>query len=87
VNVRFKRPFLRDVKQAKSAALRDRLRELIERVEAAETLQDIPHLRKLRSSGNYRIRLGDYRVGVFVEGDTLHFARLLHRREFYRHFR
>ena len=87
MNVEFKRPFLTDLKRARSAELRRRLRDLIEAVEAAETLRDVPHLRKLRSTGNYRIRLGDYRVGVFVEGDTLHFARLLRRRDFYRHFR
>jgi mRNA interferase RelE/StbE len=87
VNVRFKTPFLRDVKRLPSAVLRKRLAEVIERVEAAQTLHDLPHVKKLRTAGNYRIRLGDYRIGVFLEGHTLYLARLLHRREFYRHFR
>ncbi|MFM6062867.1 MAG: type II toxin-antitoxin system RelE family toxin, partial [Microcystis panniformis] len=30
--------------------------------------------------------IGDYRIGFFVEEDTITFARVLHRREFYRYF-
>ncbi|MGH2412635.1 MAG: type II toxin-antitoxin system RelE family toxin, partial [Microcystaceae cyanobacterium] len=34
----------------------------------------------------YRIRLGDYRIGLFIEGKTVTFARVLHRKEIYRYF-
>jgi mRNA interferase RelE/StbE len=37
-------------------------------------------------AGYYRVRFGDYRVGVKYEGDVLVFERALHRKEIYRYF-
>jgi mRNA interferase RelE/StbE len=34
----------------------------------------------------YRLRVGNYRVGFFINDDTLLFSRALHRREIYRYF-
>jgi mRNA-degrading endonuclease RelE of RelBE toxin-antitoxin system len=45
------------------------------------------NIKKLKGEINaYRWRIGDYRVGFFIENDTIIFARVLHRREFYRYF-
>ena len=38
------------------------------------------------ASGFYRIRVGDYRVGIAVEDETVEFVRVLHRRDIYRAF-
>ena len=64
-----------------------RIREAIERVEAAETLDELPNLTKFNgASGIYRIRVGDHRIGIAVEGDEVEFVRCLHRRDIYRYF-
>jgi mRNA interferase RelE/StbE len=70
-----------------NSSLLRRIRKIIEQVEAARTFQQIPNLKRLEAAGKYyRIRLGDYRVGlVFAEG-TATFVRCLHRREIYRYF-
>ena len=34
----------------------------------------------------YKARFGSYRVGLIVEDDTVVFARVLDRKEIYRHF-
>jgi len=34
----------------------------------------------------YRIRIGDYRVGLEINQDKIEIMRVLHRREFYRYF-
>ncbi|HVF60227.1 MAG TPA: type II toxin-antitoxin system RelE/ParE family toxin [Thermoanaerobaculia bacterium] len=48
---------------------------------------DVPHLKKLSAgAGCYRIRLGDFRIGLVVEGNLVTFVRVLHRREIYRRF-
>ena len=40
------------------------------------------NLQKLKGEDNfYRIRIGDYRIGIKVNDDTTTFVRLLHRRE------
>jgi len=36
--------------------------------------------------GFYKVRFGDYRVGLYIEGDTLVLERVLHRKEIYRYF-
>ena len=52
-----------------------------------ETVEQIPNLKKLRGNDNaYRIRIGDYRLGLFITAATIAFARVKHRREIYRVF-
>jgi len=87
LNVAFKESFLRDIERIRSRSLRERVKGVIERVEAAQTSQGIPNLRRLRGGErHYRIRVGHYRLGVVIEGDSVVFVRFLHRRELYRFF-
>ena len=34
----------------------------------------------------YRIKIGDYRIGVFIEEDTIEFVRFVHRKDIYKKF-
>jgi len=87
LKVRFKASFSVDLRAIKDKSLLERVKELITRVESAETLLQIPNLKKLRGRGAYyRVRLGDYRVGLAVEENTIVFVRVLHRREVYLYF-
>ncbi len=87
MNVRFRESFARDLRALKDKALLGRIRALVENVEKAGTLDELAGLKKLRGGGAYyRIRLGDYRVGLAVEQDVVVFVRVLHRREVYRYF-
>jgi mRNA interferase RelE/StbE len=87
LKVRFKESFARDLRAVSEKALLGRVRTLIENVERAGSLTDVAGLKKLRGRGAYyRIRLGDYRVGLAVEEDVVVFVRVLHRREAYRYF-
>ncbi len=87
MKVRFKASFASDLRALSDKSLLERIRSLIAEVESAESLREIPNLKKLRGGGAYyRARLGDYRVGFAVEGDTVFFVRVLHRREVYRYF-
>ncbi len=38
------------------------------------------------NNNRYRIRIGDYRIGIEVQGYQVEMMRVLHRREFYRYF-
>jgi mRNA interferase RelE/StbE len=87
VTVRFKESFVRDLRNIKDKALLTRVRELIELVEQAQHLGQVANLKKLGGGGNYyRIRVGDYRLGLTVEGDAVTFVRFLHREDIYRYF-
>jgi mRNA interferase RelE/StbE len=83
----FRKSFVRDLKKVKDQAVLDRVGKVVEQVEAAADLQAIGDLKKLSGTGDsYRIRVGEYRVGVTIEGDTVDFVRFLPRRDLYRFF-
>ena len=64
-----------------------RIRETVERVEAARTLNEVQNIRRVSGvSGFYRIRVGDYRIDLTLERDVIEFVRCLHRRDIYRYF-
>lgn len=87
MNVAFKSSFLKDVRKIKDRALAMRVKNVTESLEHAAMLQEITHLKALKgSAGYYRIRVGDYRIGLRVEGETVTLVRFLHRKEVYRYF-
>ncbi len=63
------------------------IRAGIVHIEQAESLTDLRNLRKLTGSGSYfRLRVGDYRLGLKIDGNQVEFVRCLHRRDIYRYF-
>ena len=87
MRVEFLEKFNKDLGKISSDVTRQSIRRLILRVEGARLLTDIPQVKKLSGfKSAYRIRLGDYRVGIFVEGDLVQFARVAHRKDIYRLF-
>ena len=85
--VLFRASFSRGLKKVRDADLRSRARTVIQTVADVGSLQEIEGVRKLRGSDRYfRIRLGDYRIGLSLDGDTVTFVRFLHRRDIYRYF-
>ncbi len=87
MNTRFRESFDRDLSALADAGLRRRIQRVIEQVEAARTFQQIPNLKRLDARGKYyRIRVGDYRVGLVFEQGAVTFVRCLNRKEIYRYF-
>lgn len=83
----FRESFDSDLSVITDASLLRRIRKIIEQVEAARTFQQIPNLKRLEASGKYyRIRLGEYRLGLVFENGAVTFVRCLHRKEIYRYF-
>jgi addiction module RelE/StbE family toxin len=80
--------FIKDIKDLKSTSPYSVIKNLVfTDILAVKQLSEINNLKKLKGEYNaYRIRIGDYRIVFFVEEDTITFARVLHRREFYRYF-
>jgi mRNA interferase RelE/StbE len=87
MNITFRKSFARDLKKMKDQAILDRVREVIVKVEEAAGPGTIADLKKLSGAENsYRIRIGEYRIGVTIEGDTVEFVRFLSRRDMYKFF-
>ena len=87
MKVEFRESFAKDLKSVKDKGLLNRVKEMIEAVEKANTPADVPNLKKLRGGGNYfRLRVGDYRAGVAFENDAMIFVRFLNRKDIYKYF-
>ncbi|MBD1401901.1 type II toxin-antitoxin system RelE family toxin [Pelovirga terrestris] len=86
----FRNSFVRDIKKIKDKQLYQAIQQVIDQVQQADVLTDIPHLKKMSGSQHcYAIRLHEYRIGIYwspEEADEVEFVRCLHRREIYRFF-
>jgi len=79
--------FLSDVKKLRDGKVQRAVAGAIENVERVDTLQEIRSLKRLSGQSNYfRIRAGDWRIGIKIVNNTVTFVRCLHRREIYRFF-
>jgi mRNA interferase RelE/StbE len=75
VKAEFRESFAKDLKGVKDKGILKRVKELIEAVEKADSLADLSNLKRLRGGGNYyRLRVGDYRIGISLENDTVMFS-------------
>ena len=87
MNIQFRGSFFKDLRSINNKNLLDRIRKTIEFIEKAQKLPDIANLKKLKGrSIYYRIRVGEYRIGLTIENDTVAFIRCLNRKEIYRYF-
>jgi mRNA interferase RelE/StbE len=87
VKASFTSSFLRDVRKLPDGSIREQVRTAILSVETAADLRSVPNLKKLSGGGPYyRLRLGDYRIGMRIEDDLATFIRVLPRKDIYRYF-
>ena len=81
------RQFSRDVRGLGSAQIRRRLDRVIQELIEATSITEVSGVRRIRAEGqHYRIRIGDYRLGTTVDGETVVLRRFLPRGEIYRYF-
>jgi len=87
LNVKFEKSFAKDLENIREKALLKRVKGVIDEVKNADNVQEISSLKKLKGYETfYRIRFGDYRVGIEVVNNEIIFTRFLHRKEIYRFF-
>jgi mRNA interferase RelE/StbE len=88
LKVEYRQLFLKDLKKLKKQAVYRQIFELaFEILPNAENLKDLSKVKTMKGYPNrYRIRIGNYRVGIEVFEEWVEMMRVLHRREFYRYF-
>jgi len=88
MDLKFENSFKRDLKKTKDKNVLEELRKIIKDLEEINELRNFKgDLKKLRSEKNFwRIRIGDCRIGLEIESNTLIFVRILHRKEIYKYF-
>jgi len=79
--------FERDLKHIKDKKLLTRVKQVIEEIKQTDCLEPIKSLKKMKGYDTfYRIRLGNYRMGIEVEEEVIIITRLLHRKDIYKYF-
>jgi len=70
VKFHIEKSFDKDLDKIRDKNILLKLKELIVSIEKAKNINEIPHLKKLRGYDSfYRIRIGDYRVGIELISD------------------
>ncbi|MEA1968615.1 MAG: type II toxin-antitoxin system RelE/ParE family toxin [Thermodesulfobacteriota bacterium] len=88
MRIDFRKSFARDLQKRKNdSTFLNRIKEVVEGIELAQTTSGVTNLKKLKGERDYyRIRLGSYRIGIRIENDLVVFIRALHRKDIYRYF-
>ncbi len=88
MKVLYRRLFLKNLKKLKNQPVYEQIVELtFTDLPEVKQLRDVPGVKAMRSHPKrYRIRVGNYRIGIELKGDTVEVMRVLHRGEFYRYF-
>ncbi len=87
MNVNFTKRFSASLDELNDKALLKKVGTVVKNVMQAKSLKDISNLKKLHGhSSAFRIRVGDYRIGFFLEKDEVLFAILEHRKKIYDSF-
>jgi len=87
LKVAYLKKFSKDLDKIKQPNDQASILEIIELVKQTQDITEVPGIKKLKGyEGAFRIRFGDYRVGVFVSEELVEFARVAHRKDIYKIF-
>lgn len=82
--VRIDKRFEKDIKAFKNQKINFLVIRLIDSIKKAENIVQIKNIKKLQGyKSYYRIREGNYRIGVEIEDEVITFIRFLHRKDIY----
>jgi mRNA-degrading endonuclease RelE of RelBE toxin-antitoxin system len=88
LKVQYRQTFLKDLKRLQNQPIYKQIFELaFETLPGAVSLADITNVKAIKGyTGRYRVRIGDYRIGLEMTDGTARLMRVLHRKDFYRYF-
>ncbi|MDX1921373.1 MAG: type II toxin-antitoxin system RelE/ParE family toxin [Candidatus Caenarcaniphilales bacterium] len=79
--------FEKDVRRYKDKNLLKRLNSVLDLLEESFSLERIPNLKAMKGNSEfYRIRIGDFRLGFQLVGETVRLLAFGKRGDFYRSF-
>lgn len=86
--VSFKKAFLKDLEKLNEEDVRKIKRIVFDSFPKATNLSELPNVKKLKGNSTfYRMRVGDYRIGLEVRSpDQIVFYSVLHRKDIYKNF-
>jgi mRNA interferase RelE/StbE len=88
MRLRYAKSFEKDIVEVRhNAETRKRLAVVIQNLKSIGSFRELHGIRKIEGYENYyRLRVGDYRLGIKLVNDVIELIRFLHRKEIYRRF-
>ena len=87
MEILFTNQFEKDIRKIKDKALAVNIEKVILSSKSAKKISEIANIKKLKGSQNaYRIRIGSYRIGIYVTDNTLEFVCFMSRKDIYKYF-
>lgn len=85
--VKIDKSFDKDLNKIKIKNIHLKVVEIIEEIKKAKDFSEIKNIIKIKGfKGFYRIRIGEYRIGLSMKGNTAIFIKFLHRKDIYKYF-
>jgi mRNA interferase RelE/StbE len=79
--------FLKDLKKVKDKKTLQKIKAVLNELKSAENLSSVKNHKKLSGHPSaYRIRIGDYRLGLLLSEQKLTIARFVKRNDIYKLF-
>lgn len=87
MEIDYKRSFLRDIKKIKDQKIKKRIESVLLDLESATNFSKITGVKGISGTTDYfRIRIGDYRLGMRKVDEKIELIRFLSRGDIYRKF-
>ena len=87
MEIRLTRKFQKQIEDCKDQRVKMKVSDVIQAVIQSEHMKGFKNIKKLSGYKNsYRIRLGNYRMGIVIESNTVIFAAFDHRSDIYKYF-
>ena len=87
MKIEFTRKFENQIDRLHDEKLKLELANAVRSVITANSLHDIPQLKKLSGFKTaFRIRTGNYRIGILYQNGVIYFVAFAHRKDIYKEF-
>jgi mRNA interferase RelE/StbE len=84
MEINYKKSFLKELSKI-PVETRYRIEKIVFETPIKDLLSEM--LSRLKGYNNfYKIRVGDYRIGVYLDNEKIEFIRVMHRKDIYRYF-
>ncbi len=87
MKILYEKSFLKDIRKIRDQRVSENLEKIINDIKNADNLSGIGEIKKLKGHPSaFRIQIGDFRLGFFIENNHIILVRFLNRKDVYKFF-
>ncbi|MEQ8548899.1 MAG: hypothetical protein RIC03_13370 [Cyclobacteriaceae bacterium] len=87
MRVTYSKAVIKDVRKIKDEKLISKVEMVVNQLKSVKSIEEISQLKKIKGHPTaYRIRIGDYRLGLYIAADHIELVRFVKRNDIYKLF-